>query len=965
MIELDSALPDVSQDLVLDGSGVANLVIRGSAAGTTFLRSGAAELTLLDLLPENGRVAIGDAQQLIFDTPNDLEVATPLIDAAAPPVAGGELVKQGAATLTLRGANLYTGGTSIEAGTLRGDTTSLQGDIVNKAALIFDPVDSGGAGDYTGSISGKGRVEKTGPEEITFTGAHTYTGGTTVSEGTLRFSGALSSAGAIDIGPDGSLALDLAQPFTLNGELNGSGTLIKQSTVADASVRLAGGGAFTGTTRIEGGLLTDASGVIQGDVALDSSSNPAELAFEVASSRTYSGRISGDGQLLKTGAGTLTLLGSNTFASSATGVAIALEEGTLIGNAGSLPGDIETGLLDDVTLIFDQTSAGTFSADIRPAAAGALGVLALQKRGAGTLILSGDVTAEGGTTISQGRLDVNGTLTSRTVTVAGGGVLGGTPTSLVGDVDVYGVVSPGPASGNGTLTVAGNVNFAPGSVFEVNIDPFSAGDILYANDVTLDGARLRVLAAPGSYAGSAPLLILAANSLTGRFPEPETNYFAFLDETLDYPGGNSVELSLVPNGASFASFATSANQFTVGQLLDAEQAGTPSPDLADVFADLQVIAAGDVPALLDAIGGEPLSAFPTAWRASGLRFSRALHRRVDDALWGRETALLGAREAPLEAATGRPRGSDPLRAAGRSGGSRAAGAGPLQLFGPIEGDTGVGAWLDGWSVLGNLDGDGNSADVDYRILGTTLGVDYQLGERFVAGLAAGYAHADIDLARRASEGSGDAVQGALYAGYLDPRFHASASGRYAHAWNDSSRRIGFGVERSARADFSSQDVGARGELGVNALRLGPVSLEPLAAFDWAQLSRDAFSESGASSLDLIVESDTLTSLVSSLGGRAHGLVELGEGVRMRTELRAFWLREFGDRERAIGARLRGAVASSRFEIAGAELPRDWILAGIGWSISVGDRLRVYADYDAGFGQGLLQHEATLSARFQF
>jgi outer membrane autotransporter protein len=136
-------------------------------------------------------------------------------------------------------------------------------------------------------------------------------------------------------------------------------------------------------------------------------------------------------------------------------------------------------------------------------------------------------------------------------------------------------------------------------------------------------------------------------------------------------------------------------------------------------------------------------------------------------------------------------------------------------------------------------------------------------------------------------------------------------------------------------------------------------------FDWAQLRRDDFTESGATSLDLVVEDETLTSLLISAGGSLRGFFDLGDDVAMAAELRGFWLHEFGDVERPIRARLAGAEASGSFEILGAELPRDRILAGLGWSASIGDVVRVFADYDVALASGLLQHEATLAVRIHF
>ncbi|PPT59361.1 hypothetical protein XarbCFBP8150_21240, partial [Xanthomonas arboricola] len=71
----------------------------------------------------------------------------------------GNVIKDGAGALLLNGANGYTGGTTITAGTLIGDTSSLQGDIANNAALVFN---QNTAGVYAGTLSGTGSLQKAG-----------------------------------------------------------------------------------------------------------------------------------------------------------------------------------------------------------------------------------------------------------------------------------------------------------------------------------------------------------------------------------------------------------------------------------------------------------------------------------------------------------------------------------------------------------------------------------------------------------------------------------------------------------------------------------------------------------------------------------------------------------------------------------------------------------------------------------
>ncbi len=69
----------------------------------------------------------------------------------------GALVKAGSGTLTLTGANSYGGGTTVNAGTLAGTTTSLQGAIANNATVTFDQTTDG---TYAGAMSGTRRAHQ-------------------------------------------------------------------------------------------------------------------------------------------------------------------------------------------------------------------------------------------------------------------------------------------------------------------------------------------------------------------------------------------------------------------------------------------------------------------------------------------------------------------------------------------------------------------------------------------------------------------------------------------------------------------------------------------------------------------------------------------------------------------------------------------------------------------------------------
>jgi fibronectin-binding autotransporter adhesin len=105
----------------------------------------------------------------------------------APINGAGGITKEGSGILVLTGANTYTGGTTISAGTLQlgngGTSGSIVGDVVNNGTFAINRSDTFTFG---GVISGSGAFQQIGSGTTILTGANTYTGGTTISAGTLQ-----------------------------------------------------------------------------------------------------------------------------------------------------------------------------------------------------------------------------------------------------------------------------------------------------------------------------------------------------------------------------------------------------------------------------------------------------------------------------------------------------------------------------------------------------------------------------------------------------------------------------------------------------------------------------------------------------------------------------------------------------------------------------------------------------------
>jgi autotransporter-associated beta strand protein len=109
----------------------------------------------------------------------------------------GAFQQLGSGETLLTGTNTYTGGTTIDTGTLQisngGRTGSITGNVIDKGTLAFDRSD---AYTFAGQISGNGAVVQSGAGALTLSGANTYYGGTTVNAGTLI----VDNANALGVG---------------------------------------------------------------------------------------------------------------------------------------------------------------------------------------------------------------------------------------------------------------------------------------------------------------------------------------------------------------------------------------------------------------------------------------------------------------------------------------------------------------------------------------------------------------------------------------------------------------------------------------------------------------------------------------------------------------------------------------------------------------------------------------------
>ncbi|EAY8617040.1 AIDA autotransporter-like protein ShdA, partial [Salmonella enterica subsp. enterica serovar Worthington] len=171
----------------------------------------------------------------------------------------GRVEKSGDETLTLSGSNTYTGGTTINDGTLVATSVDAlgSGDVTDNATLELNT-----GGDFANNIGGTGSVVKSGDKTLTLSGTNSYTGGTTISGGTLVANN-VEALGTGDVTNNATLELNTGGDFT--NAISGSGQVVKSG---DKTLTLSGANSYTGGTTISGGTLVanDVNALGTGDV---------------------------------------------------------------------------------------------------------------------------------------------------------------------------------------------------------------------------------------------------------------------------------------------------------------------------------------------------------------------------------------------------------------------------------------------------------------------------------------------------------------------------------------------------------------------------------------------------------------------------------------------------------------------------------------------------------------------------
>jgi autotransporter-associated beta strand protein len=275
--------------------------------------------------------------------------------------------------------------------------------------------------------------------------------------------------------------------------------------------------------------------------------NVATLTAANGGTATFSGGISGLGSVTKTGEGTVTLSGANTYAGGTT-----ISAGVLSVGAGGTSGSISGNVVNNATLQFNRSDSLAYAGAIS-------GSGAVTKLGAGTTTLSGASanTYTGMTTVSAGTLELNKSADvaaiAGDITVNSGAILLLSSSGNVANSSAVTLSGGTITRGSGVNEVFGSLNLTTGSFLDFGTGATGSMTFgVYEENATPSALLTLNNFIPGNSFTFSNALFAADGSNIGSYFTFGTG---FVNSSIINNGGNSFTITAIPEPSTYLAAA--------------------------------------------------------------------------------------------------------------------------------------------------------------------------------------------------------------------------------------------------------------------------------------------------------------------------------------------------------------------------------------------------------------------------
>lgn len=531
----------------------------------------------------------------------------------------------------------------------------------------------------------------------------------------------------------------------------------------------------------------------------------------------------------------------------------------------------------------------------------------LIKRGAGTLVMTGNNTYRGGTTVEEGTLlgfaesfgvtgdDASATANGK-VTVNGG---------------VFGIMN----SYNDQFTMKGEINSNPEAGHSVDITVNKGGTygVVAGQDVNVgsltfaDGAGITVVSLGGDVladalkndagvTGSVTADHLEGVTDTNPVVDPDYAFFDTEIKLTEEGEGGRIDATLSRNDATAATYAVTSGQAAMGNALMANQDG-------QVFAEMAGATKGQIRNTLASLSND----FHLAAQNATIVNTALMGRMIKD-----QANVYGeAQRAELE--------------------------------------NGATLWAAGMGSWGEVDAGGASVNMDVDYYAGFIGAELPYGNGNKVGVFFGYGQTSFD-GSDAGDMDGDDIHIGMYGENDWEKFGLTYGFAYTTQDREGKRDLTF-LDRTTRSaiDYNATVFQIFGEASYKGFNTESYQVEPYIGLSWLKVSADDFTEN-AGGYNMKTEIDDQNLGMANIGVRG-ALPFTAGSVAMKVRADVGYMQFFGDKEATAKVTVGDAGTAS---ITGEELS-GMGMVGIGLDAAIGKNATFGVNYTGAFGSDITSH----------
>ncbi len=273
-----------------------------------------------------------------------------------------------------------------------------------------------------------------------------------------------------------------------------------------------------------------------------------------------------------------------------------------------------------------------------------------------------------------------------------------------------------------------------------------------------------------------------------------------------------------------------------------------------------------------------------------------------------------------------------------------------------------GMWAQGFGSYLKQDPWDSSMGYTAHIWGTSLGLDRLVTDHSLFGVSGGFARSHIRTSDSGTATDASSYQGSLYASFFRNAWRVDGTVSCAFNRYDGSRHIAFGgVDRLATTSYGGYQYSGYIEGGYT-ITGGRWNITPLVSLRYSHLHLDGYTEEGAGSLNLSIDSRNYDMFQSGLG-TSLSRPFLWQDSRLMPEVHVKWLYDFiGDRQQTTSTFTGGGAS---FSTGGYDPPQSSLNAGARLTLINRYGVTVSVNYDLELKKDFYSHAGYANIRFVF